>query len=222
MKKLVIYEFDNTLCVTRDSMYHRYNDVSEALKAVSLPISKFNEVNGMTTESAMRYLFNGQSDKAIEIYQNGSQHLDKIKPADGIEYTLNSLNQDCIVLAITSNRKPSSLKKVFDWLTKTNHTLEKYFDKDLILCYNDGSDNTYPYSFSKPKPSPESIEIILKNTQVSREEAIFVGDLPEDKMTAQFADVDFITFVPTHHQIPYALQDETIIRDHREILSLLD
>jgi HAD superfamily hydrolase (TIGR01509 family) len=66
-----------------------------------------------------------------------------------------------------------------------------------------------------PKPHPESIEKILRDFSLEKEEVFFVGDSETDRKAAHAAGVKFIAY--KNEGIPAFAR----IRDHLAILDLL-
>ena len=81
-----------------------------------------------------------------------------------------------LLLAVNSNRKNDSL----------NHYIGKFFS-DIEFVAIEGHNPLYP-----SKPSPCAVEKILNKLELSRDDAIYVGDSITDIKTAQNAGIDCV------------------------------
>jgi HAD superfamily hydrolase (TIGR01509 family) len=66
-----------------------------------------------------------------------------------------------------------------------------------------------------PKPHPESVEMILQKLNLSKEEAVFVGDSEVDQQAAKLSGVKFIAYKNK------AVVSDACIDDHLALLNLL-
>jgi phosphoglycolate phosphatase-like HAD superfamily hydrolase len=66
-----------------------------------------------------------------------------------------------------------------------------------------------------PKPHPESVEKILQNLNLNKEEAVFVGDSEVDQQTAKSSGVKFIAYKNRD------IVSDACIGDHLDLLDLL-
>jgi phosphoglycolate phosphatase len=66
-----------------------------------------------------------------------------------------------------------------------------------------------------PKPHPESIEKILTALNLSKEEALFVGDSEVDRQTAESCGVRFIAYKNRE------IAEDIFINDHLEVMEYI-
>ncbi len=66
-----------------------------------------------------------------------------------------------------------------------------------------------------PKPHPESIEKIVKELNLNKEEAVFVGDSDVDQQTAKSSAIKFIAYKNKE------IASDAYLEDHLDILKLL-
>lgn len=90
-----------------------------------------------------------------------------------VKDAINQLWNNSISLAVVSQAPRDLLREML-----TQYSLIDYFDVRLGLG-----------DYKEPKPSPESINIALKELQKSPEESLMVGDMREDLIAARRAGV---------------------------------
>ena len=66
-----------------------------------------------------------------------------------------------------------------------------------------------------PKPHPESVEKILQEFNLSKEETVFVGDSEVDQQTAKSSGVKFVAYKNRE------IVSDAYIGDHLDLLHLL-
>jgi len=66
-----------------------------------------------------------------------------------------------------------------------------------------------------PKPHPESIEKIIQELHLNKEEAVFVGDSDVDQQTAKSSGIKFIAYKNRD------IQNDAYIEDHLDLLNLV-
>ena len=112
-------------------------------------------------------------------------------------------------------------------------TLEKLKEKGILRAINTNRTTSMKYIMEKfdlwpyfemvvtaldvknPKPHPESIEKILQEFNLNKEEAVFVGDSDVDQQTAKSSGIKFIAYKNKE------IANDAYIEDHLDILKLL-
>ena len=112
----------------------------------------------------------------VKLYREVSDELERklIKPFEDTVPTLTKLHEMNIKTAIASNREKPRLA-----LERTD--LAKYFD--VIVGASE------PYGKLPYKPNPAMLNEILKHMDISKEDAVYVGDSDIDILTAIGAEV---------------------------------
>ena len=106
-----------------------------------------------------------RSDEIIPIYRQASlEHLELVRPFDGVKDALATLRERGRRLAIVTSKRRIGVARGLRPIGMMN-------DFDLWVC---------PEDVSNPKPHPEPVWAALKGLGVERDEAIFVGDSPHD------------------------------------------
>ena len=180
---LAIFDLDGTLLNTLDDLADSCNYV---LQKFNFPTRTLQEIksfvgNGIPKliERALpqdtdKNIFDKVLQEFIEYYKKNSAN--KTRPYDGIIETLTSLKQKNILIAVNTNKQEQAALTV----------CKNYFGNliDIIQGAIDG----------KPlKPDPFGINSILEKTQVSKSNAIYIGDSDTDILTANNSNLDFIT-----------------------------
>lgn len=182
MKKLVIFDMDGTILNTLDDMTDSCNFI---LQKYGFPLHTIDEVkyfvgNGIPKliERALpsdvdKETFDNVLADFIQYYELHS--ADKTRPYDGVIDLIQSLKNHGYMIAVNTNKVESAAIE----LCKT------YFPNlfDIIS----GSRKGMP-----PKPAPDGVYEILERANVTKEEAVFIGDSDVDLQTGINAGTDVI------------------------------
>lgn len=182
MKKLVIFDLDGTILNTLDDLADSTN---YALVTSGFP--------ARTTDEVRRFVGNGIGklieravpegtapevvSSVLEVFKEyyGAHCEDRTCAYEGIMELLVQLRERGIRTAVVSNKADFAVQKL----------CEKYF-KD-VFDVQVGEREGIPR-----KPAPDSVENILAELGISREDAVYVGDSDVDIMTACNARMDAI------------------------------
>ncbi len=176
MIKLMIFDHDMTIVDSSYAIMAGFNYVAEheglpkvshelTMKYIATPIPTFCE--GLLGEYRPEW---------IKIYREVSKKFERelIKPFDDTIPTLIKLKEMGVKLAVVSNREtPRSV------LERTG--LAQYFD-EIVGALE-------PYGKLPYKPNPAMINELLKHLNISKENAVYVGDADIDILTALGAEV---------------------------------
>ncbi len=183
MKKLAIFDFDGTLFNSVDDVIICFN---EALTINGFPTLTYEEyivrLGGNIDEMVSLILKNHNTPENIELvkrtYESLYSDLEKVNslPFPGMQELLKEMQDDGVKLAINSNRKNDSIGMFAD----------KYFG-DINFIAIEGHNPQYP-----SKPSPCGVERIMKKSNASNEETLYIGDSITDIKTAQNAQIDCV------------------------------
>lgn len=184
MKKLVIFDLDGTLLDTIADLAVATNHALEQLgypthetevirTYVGNGINKLLERalpdNERTEENVMR-----MRTHFIPYYD--AHNADLSAPYPGIVSLLETLQEKGLQLAVASNKYQEATAKLVEQYFPTISFIEVLGQRDGIAV----------------KPDPIIVFDILKKTDVSKEEVLYVGDSGVDMQTAQNAGVDAV------------------------------
>lgn len=161
MTRLLIFDLDGTLLDTSQDITNAINHAIKPLGLKPLSVKKTTSMVGYGITKLIENLVSAQFQKKtlnrfLEYY---SKHLlDNTKPYPQVKETLSELVN--YKKAVISNKRESYSREVLD-----GNGLLEFFD--IIL----GSD-----SVAERKPSPAPIFEVLKRADVSKEEAVIIGD----------------------------------------------
>ena len=179
-KKLVIFDMDGTLINSSITIANAINYVRENLGLEPLDIdfilSKVND-NSINPAQVFYHTKTFEKDQERWFSQYYSRnHARELALYDGIEELLKDLKQNGFKLAVATNAYRSS--------TIESLTHFKIWDLfDTIACADD---------VKRPKPQPNMLFKILDELNISKEDAIFVGDGERDEEASKKADIDYI------------------------------
>ena len=177
-----IFDLDGTLL---DTLQDLTNAVNYAMRQMNCPERTLDEVrrfigDGMRKlieRSAPKNTDAEQIEKTLEFFKAYySGHLaDFTKPYDGIENVIDTLKSQGKKLAVVSNKADEAAKAV----------VKEYFGDsfDIVVGQNDGI---------PAKPSPESVNCVIKTLNADRSECIYIGDSDVDVLTAHNAGLKCI------------------------------
>lgn len=179
----VVFDLDGTLLNTLDDLC---DSVNYALRHKGYPERNIEEVRcfvGNGVEKLMmravpQNIDSEDAKEALEIfkayYKDNSKN--KTRPYEGIMELLNELHNKGFKLAIVSNKFNEAVKE-----------LNKEFFGGYIECAY-GECETI-----RKKPNPDAVIKALEDLNVTKEQAVYVGDSDVDIMTAANAGLDCIS-----------------------------
>lgn len=180
--KLAIFDMDGTILNTLEDLM---DAVNYALKKNDYPTHSLEDVrkfvgNGMwklieravppkTTPDMQKKVH----DDFMEYYQ--VHCADKTRPYDGILELLHNLKAAGIKTAVVSNKADEAV-----------HDLCKRYFPDCFDCEIGAREG-----FAN-KPEPDSVKEVLRNLEIQKEAAVYIGDSEVDVATAMNAGMDSI------------------------------
>jgi len=174
---LIVYDFDGTLVDTLIDIADSVNLTLADLNLPSLPRERIRKYVGKGVERLMSQSLEGSSftdiPKAVAIFkknysENLVHHTDFYPHGREILEHFKNKKQ-----AICSNKPEDFVRRILDSLNRLH-----YFDAII------GGD-----SVNSKKPDPEGLNSILKQLNVSADEAVLIGDSPVDVETGKRAGV---------------------------------
>jgi len=162
----LIFDFDGTLINTNDLIIDTLKKVAKDKLNQTLDQNKITEMFGLTIDEQMRILDPEGEEELVDYYFD--LYLKRIESETflfkDIESLLKTLKKLGYNLYILTNNNTNDTKKSLKRLNIIN-----YFD-DLITTDD----------VKMGKPDPEGLEILFKNNNLKKEEALFIGDSPHD------------------------------------------
>jgi len=199
--KVIIYDCDGVLIDSRESNLAFYNHILGRFSLSPLTPEQLDFVQVSTAQAAIQRLFAGtpflEEAQAYQRNLDNRPFLALMRLEPHVREVLEEVRPSCRT-AIATNRG-KSLPLVLKHLG-----LKSLFDF-TVTCYD----------VSRPKPHPECLLKILHHFQVEPEEALFMGDAPEDALVSRRAGIPFAAYKNPGLQARYHLED------HLELLKIL-
>jgi phosphoglycolate phosphatase len=202
--RCVIYDCDGVLFDSVDSNKKLYGDLCISAGREPLREDEIKYIHSHTVYEAIHFLFGhdeGLEKRVMELMKQVDlrPYIVYLKMEPFLLHMLNLLKGNGIYRAINTNRT-----------TSMPHIMERFglwpfFD--MVVTALD---------VKNPKPHSESIEKILQNFNLKREEAIFVGDSEVDQQTAKSSGVRFIAYKNRE------IANDAYIDDHLDLLNLIE
>lgn len=183
MKKLCIFDFDGTLFDTLRDVAKCFNKTFEILGYEQLDLDFYiKSVGGNINEITSIVLKDKNTPENIELIKNTYVEIyqkdlkENSQLYEGMLDVLEKLQDEGILLAINSNRDSESIKSF----------VNKYAPHIEFV-------DIQGHISSKPsKPDPYGVNEIIKKSNVTKEESIYIGDSSTDIQTAKNAEIDCI------------------------------
>jgi len=204
--RLVIFDLDGTLV---DAYPAITSSVNHTLKSLGYPAADKGAIRkavGWGDRNLLKAFIPGNDlDKALSIYRkdHSGSLLKGSKLLPGAGKALSYLKRKGYLLAIASNRPTR-----FSMIIIRHLKLARFFD--YILCAD---------KLEHIKPHPQILQKILRRLKVSREEAVYIGDMYIDIRTGKAARMRTVA-VATGSSSLKELKAQRPLRVIREIGSL--
>jgi HAD superfamily hydrolase (TIGR01509 family) len=203
--RCVIYDCDGVLFDSFEANTRLYNDLCARVGRGSLREEELRYVHTHTVFEALHFIF-GQKDemekKALELLRlkqiDLKEYVVYLKMEPHLLQTLEKLKEKGILRVINTNRT-TSMKYIME-----KYDLWQYFE--MVVTALD---------VKNPKPNPESIEKIIQELNLNKEEAVFVGDSDVDQQTARSSGIKFIAYKNKD------IANDAYIEDHLDVIKLL-
>ena len=178
--KVIIFDFDGTLCDTRSNIIIAFRATMERLGLEMRDEATCGATIGLTLRDGFKSMYPMLDDAAIDncvdtYRQIFAERREELMPElfPGVKETLEELHKRGHRMTIASSRLTDSLM-----LFMRHHNIDQYFE------YVVGSD-----SVSNHKPHPEPALKTLTELNIEPSEAIMVGDMPVDIAMAHNAEI---------------------------------
>jgi HAD superfamily hydrolase (TIGR01509 family) len=203
--RCVVYDCDGVLFDSLEANTKLYNDLCALVGRGPLREEEMQYVHTHTVFEALHFIFGKENDlekKALEILKQKQVDLKNyvmyLRMEPHLLQALESLKEKGILRVINTNRT-TSMKYIME-----RFNLWPYFE--MVVTALD---------VKNPKPHPESIEKIIQELNLNKEEAVFVGDSDVDQQTAKSSGIKFIAYKNRD------IQNDAYIEDHLDVLKLL-
>lgn len=212
--KVIIFDFDGTLCDTRSNIIIAFRATMERLDLDMRDEETCGATIGLTLRDGFKSMYPTLDDAAIDhcvdtYRQIFAERRKELMPSlfPGVKETLEELHKRGHRMTIATSRLTDSLM-----LFMRHHAIDHYFE------YAVGSD-----SVTNHKPHPEPALKTLAALNVEPSEAIMVGDMPVDVAMAHNAGIRAIGVDygnATHEELAEAKAD-WIIDDITMLLDII-
>jgi len=182
MIKLVVLDFDDTLCLTEEATFHLENQIAKDMGFEPMERSTHKMNWGKPLELAVAERFPGIDSREFvkrlevlhEVYASEGK-VDKITDSN-IDVLDHLLSRE-LRLAILTARGTGEVRHLLHQDHILTPRIEKFYHKDNI---------------DFPKPDPRAFDTILSDFNVKPDEAVYLGDAPSDALCAKKAGLHFI------------------------------
>jgi HAD superfamily hydrolase (TIGR01509 family) len=201
--RCVIYDCDGVLFDSIEANKKFYNDLCALVGRAPLSEQEVKYVHTHTVYETIHLIFghdDGLETKAKESLKQIDlrTYVAYLKMEPYLLQILNLLKANQILRVINTNRT-TSMKHIME-----QFGLWPFFD--MVVTALD---------VQNPKPHPESIEKIIQEFHLNKDEAVFVGDSEVDQQTAKSSGVKFIAYKNRD------IMSDACIDDHLDLLHLL-
>ena len=212
--KVIIFDFDGTLCDTRSNIIVAFRATMERLGLEMRDEATCGATIGLTLRDGFKSMYPTLDDAAIDncvdtYRQIFAERREELMPElfPGVKETLEKLHKRGHRMTIASSRLTDSLM-----LFMRHHNIDQYFE------YVVGSD-----SVTNHKPHPEPALETLAKLNIEPSEAIMVGDMPVDIAMAHNAEIRAVgvSFGNATHEELVEAKADWIIDDITMLLDII-
>lgn len=192
-KKLIIFDADGTIWDSEKDVFLAFNHTLKNNGNKEITKEEFQKLAGLDLEEMFKRvlrkdeetLANEYVKKYREYYIDEGHYADETALFENVKETLEKLKGQRFSMVIASG-KP---KRILDKMVEYFHLNEFEF----VLGTGE--------SHFKPKPDPEILNYIMHHLNVSKEEAVMIGDTKADVMAGKNAEIDTIAVTYGYEKI---------------------
>lgn len=180
--QLAIFDLDGTLLDTLEDLADSTNYVMHSFDYPERTLAEVrsfvgNGIRKLLERSAPKGTSPEEIDRMFAQFKEhyGAHCADKTKPYDGIMDLLSRLQEQGIKLAVVSNKADYAVKAL----------CEQYFPGVFDEAVGER------VGIAR-KPAPDTVNEVLKNLQIDKSQAVYIGDSEVDVQTARNAEMDCI------------------------------
>lgn len=214
-KKLIIFDVDGTLWDSERDVFLAFNYTLKNIIGIEINQQEFKKLAGLTIELMFeRILPDDKKDLAPECtkfyrnyYIDEGHYIDSTVLFNNVKETIEELGNKGILMAILSS-KP---KRIVDKM------VEHFGLNGFKLVIGTALSNF------KSKPEPEAINYIMEELDISKEDAVMVGDAKTDVLAGQNAGIDTIAVTYGYDKIEnlISLNPTYMIDDFGKLLEII-
>ena len=211
--KFIIFDMDGTILDTLEDLK---NSMNYTLRLHSMPERTLDEIRSFVGNGIRklieRAVTTGISDSKIEeIHKDFMAHYevhcaDYTKPYDGVNDLIKELRNRGYKTAVVSNKADAAVQEL----------CVQYFPGLFDLAIGERPEIA-------KKPAPDMVNLALEQLQISKENAVYIGDSDVDLATAKNSNLDMITVDWGFRTREFLKEQgaEIIVSKPEEILELL-
>ena len=180
--QLAIFDLDGTLLDTLEDLTDSTNYIMQQFGYPERTLAEVrsfvgNGIRKLLERSAPKGTTGEEIDRMFEQFKEyyGAHCAEKTKPYDGMMELLEKLKKQGVKLAVVSNKADYAVKALCE------QYFPGYFDEAV-------GERT---GIAR-KPAPDTVNEVLKNLQIDKSKAVYIGDSEVDVQTARNADMDCI------------------------------
>ncbi len=194
--QLAIFDLDGTLLDTLEDLADSTNYIMRQFGYPGRTLTEVrafvgNGIRKLLERSAPKGTSPEEIDRMFEQFKEhyGVHCADKTKPYDGIMELLHMLQKQEIKLAVVSNKADYAVKAL----------CEQYFPGIFDEAVGERTGIAR-------KPAPDTVNEVLKNLQIERSQAVYIGDSEVDVQTARNAEMDCIA-------VDWGFRDASVLKE---------
>ena len=193
-KKLIIFDADGTIWDSEKDVFLAFNHTLKNNGNKEITKEEFQKLAGLDLEEMFKRVLTKDKETSLaneyvkkyrEYYIDGGHYADETTLFENVKETLKKLKEQGFCMVIASGKPKRILDKM----------VEHFHLNELELVLGTGE------SRFKPKPDPEILNYIMHHLNVSKEEAVMVGDTKADVMAGKNAGIDTITVTYGYEKI---------------------
>ena len=180
--QLAIFDLDGTLLNTLEDLADSTNYIMRSFGYPERTLAEVrsfvgNGIRKLLERSAPKGRSAEEIDRMFEQFKEhyGAHCAEKTKPYDGVMELLNALKKQGVKLAVVSNKADYAVKAL----------CEQYFAGIFDEAVGERAGIAR-------KPAPDTVHEVLKNLQIEKAQAVYIGDSEVDVQTARNAEMDCI------------------------------
>lgn len=191
--KLVIFDMDGTILNTLEDLADALN---YALDKSGYPEHTIDEVrqyvgNGIPKLIERAVPVGTDAISTNKVHRDFMEYYqvhcaDKTRPYNGIIELITKLREKGCLTAVVSNKADAAVQEL----------CKQYFDRCFDYAVGDREG-------MRKKPAPDAVNEVLQHLQVTRENAVYVGDSEVDIATARNAELDSIIVSWGFREVPF-------------------
>ncbi|WP_459503322.1 HAD family hydrolase [Bacillus sp. C1] len=210
MVRTIIFDFDGTLADTLPLCYYSFQNVFQEFDNKALTDSDIRSMFGPSEVGIIHSnLISSDKEAAVEKYYKWykEKHHEYVDTNIEISNLLLDLKKKGFQLAIVTGKARKSL----------DISLEALKLNSLFDCIITGDD------VIKPKPDPEGIFHILNALNITKEQALFIGDSDADILTGKNVGVFTVgvQWLPNYQSPVFSVQPDYFINNIHDFIPLL-